>query len=127
MHYKTMLVLLIFAITFTLIWLFHILIGYIFPSIVISPYAVVGGLTQTFGPDVAWWATLGLALTTLGVIEISVTTIKQRISGELSAFGSKPNSGEREQLLKTSTRVWMEIEKDSRGERQLQDLYEHEN
>lgn len=122
MQYKTLLVLLIFTFSFTLIWIFHILISYIFPSIVISPYAVVGGLIDAFGPDLAWWATLGLILACLGVVEVSVATIRQRICG-------RPTSGDGAQgkPSKMSSRVWKEFEKDSHLKKQLQDLYQDES
>lgn len=129
MRYKTVLVLLIFAFSFTLIWLFHLLVGYIFNGLVISPYAVVDGLTRTFGRDLAWWATLGLVLGCLGVVEVTVATVRQRMSG-MALLGGKRNQGEGEgegeRLAGMSTRVWKELERDPQVQRRLRELYEDE-
>lgn len=120
MRYKTMIPLILFACIFILVWVFHAIIGYMFSDIVISPYAVVGGLMETFGPDLAWWATLALILACLVVAEVAVTTIRQRLSGRVS---NKTEDGAPGQLAKMGTQVWKELEKDPHFKRQLQDMY----
>lgn len=124
MRYKTLIVLLVFACSFTFIWLFHILVGYIFKDIVISPYAVVDGLTKTFGRDLAWWATLALVLGCLGVVEVTVATIRQRLSG--NGFGKKAKEEDGGIQGRLGTHVWKELERDPHIKRRLQELYEDE-
>lgn len=122
MRYKTIIALLLFACIFILVWVFHAVVGFVFNDIVISPYAVVGGLTETFGPDLAWWATLALVLACLVVAEVAVTTIRQRLSGRVS---QKTEDGAHGQLAKMGTQVWKELEKDPHFKRQLQDMYDN--
>lgn len=129
-----MLVLAIFAFMFTLTWAFHVVAGFIFKDIVISPYAVAGGMMETFGPDLAWWATLGLILACLGVLEVTVTTIRQRLSGRASSSSSKTKGGggggggsssteEGVRLAEMGTQVWKELERDPRFKPQLEAMY----
>lgn len=54
MQYKTVIVLLlIFCAEITLVWLFHILVGYVFTSLVISPYCVANRFIRNLGGDAA--------------------------------------------------------------------------
>lgn len=127
MRYKTTIVLAIFSFVITLIWGFHVLVGFMFKDIVISPYALAGGMLQTFGPDLAWWATLGLILACLGVLEVTVTTIRQRLSGRASSKtkGGDGSSTEEEgvRLAEMGTQVWKELERDPRFKGQLEAMY----
>lgn len=119
MRYKTTLVLAIFSVVITLIWGFHVLVGFIFKDIVISPYALVGGMLETFGPDPAWWATLALILACLGVLEVTVTTIRQRLSGRASSNSTEEGF----RLAEMGTQVWKELERDPRFKPQLEAMY----
>lgn len=119
MRYKTAIILLVFATVFSLLWIFHLIVGYIFTDIVISPYAVVGGFIDGFGRDVAWWATLALILVCLATVEISVATVRQYMAGRRSRTSETP-------LAEMGSRVWKELESEPRLKRQLQEVYEAE-
>lgn len=120
MRYKTFIVIIVFSASIFLIWLFHVIIGFISQGIVISPYAAVGGMTETFGPDVAWWATLSLVLVCLCAVEMAVGAIRQRVSGS----GCGGDSGK--ELSQMGTKVWKELERDPRFKSQLQQLMDDE-
>lgn len=116
LQYKTILALGLYCLQcLVLVWLFHIALGYVLPDLVISPYFVVGGFTKTFGGDLAWWATLLLILGSLGVAEVSVETIRQRFTSQLTRlFGREKREWD--------PRLWKEIERDPHCKIVLEDM-----
>lgn len=120
MQYKTILVLLIFCAEIALIWLFQIVVGYVFTSLVISPYSVVDGFTRTFGGDAAWWATLALVLGGLFTVELSVAALRQRLAGSLNQ-GWRTSAG-RDHVRAWDTRLWKEIERDRGCKARLEEM-----
>lgn len=120
MQYKTILVLLIFCAEITLIWLFQIVVGYVFPSLVLSPYSVVDGFTRTFGGDAAWWATLVLVLCGLFTLELSVAALKQRFAGSLNQVWRTDRG--RDDPRAWDTRLWKEIERDRGCKARLEEM-----
>lgn len=115
-QYKTILVLALFSLQgLFLVWAFHIVIGYVRPNLVISPYFVVNGFTLTFGRDVAWWATLGLILGTLVVAELAVEAVRQRFSSQLTSLLGRPTR-------EWDPRLWKEIERDPLCKVQLENM-----
>lgn len=116
MQYKTILVLGLFAIQcLGLVWLFHIVLGYVLPELIISPYFVVGGFTNTFGRDLAWWATLGLILGILVVAEVSVETLRQRFSSQWTKLLGR-------EKREWDPRLWKEIERDPHCKVRLENM-----
>ncbi|KAI3390506.1 hypothetical protein diail_9491 [Diaporthe ilicicola] len=122
MQYKTFLVLLIFCAEIALIWLYHILVGYVFTSLVISPYSVVNGFIRNFGGDAAWWATLGLVLGGLFTVELSVAALRQRFAGAFTQVW-KTDEG-RNDARSWDTRLWKEIERDRECKARLREMAE---
>lgn len=120
MQYKTILVLLIFCAEIVLIWLFHIVVGYVFTSLVISPYSVVDGFVRNFGGDAAWWATLALVLGGLFTVELSVAALRQRFAGTLSQAW-KTDRGKKD-ARSWDTRLWKEIERDRGCKARLEEM-----
>ncbi|KAL1882968.1 hypothetical protein Daus18300_000606 [Diaporthe australafricana] len=120
MQYKTILVLLIFCAEIALIWLFHILVGYVFTSLVISPYSVVDGFVRSFGGDAAWWATLALVLGGLFTVELSVAALRQRFAGAFTEVWR--TDGGRNDARSWDTRLWKEIEKDRGCKTRLEEM-----
>lgn len=120
MQYKTILVLLIFCAEIALIWLFHIVVGYVFTSLVISPYSVVDGFIRTFGGDAAWWATLALVLGGLFTVELSVAALRQRFAGSMNLVWR--TSKGRDHMGAWDPRLWKEIERDRACKTRLEDM-----
>ncbi|KAK2613291.1 hypothetical protein N8I77_000212 [Diaporthe amygdali] len=120
MQYKTILVLLIFCAEIVLIWLFHIVVGYVFTSLVISPYSVVDGFVRNFGGDAAWWATLALVLGGLFTVELSVAALRQRFAGTLSQAWRTDRG--RKDASSWDTRLWKEIERDRGCKARLEEM-----
>ncbi|KAG8167726.1 hypothetical protein KVR01_003415 [Diaporthe batatas] len=120
MQYKTILVLLIFCAEIALIWLFHIVVGYVFTSLVISPYSVVNGFTRAFGGDPAWWATLALVLGGLFTVELSVAALRQRFAGSMNQAWRTEKG--RDDMGAWDTRLWKEIERDRGCKARLEEM-----
>lgn len=120
MQYKTILVLLIFCAEITLIWLFHVVVGYVFSSLVLSPYSVVNGFTRSFGGDLAWWATLALVLGGLFVVELSVAALRQRFAGSVGRVWRKDKG--RDEAGAWDARLWREIEQDRGCKARLEEM-----
>jgi phospholipid-translocating ATPase len=120
LQYKTTIVLLIFCAEIILILLFHIVVGYAFTSLAISPYAVVYGFTQTFGRDAAWWATLVLLLGGLLTVELSVAGLRHRFAGSLNQVWRTDTGWDDPKAW--DTRLWKEIERDPGCKARLEEM-----
>lgn len=122
MQYKTVLVIAAFAGVMVVLFAYNLVTTVLF-SPEISPYAMHDAFTLTFGRDLAWWATLLVALMLLGVAEVSVEAMRQRFAGGSAPAWLRLARDSKYQTkggLDFNPRLWKEVERDSKVKRQLE-------
>ncbi|KAK8044321.1 P-type ATPase [Apiospora rasikravindrae] len=111
-HSKTKVILIGFAITIIGWWVWCALLGGIYnPGV--SPYAVRGGFTRSFGGDGIWWLTLIIVVALLMTVELVYRAVKRNmILARLWRWPPWKRSETDKSLEEFHLEMWQELEQD---------------
>ncbi|KAK8085558.1 hypothetical protein PG997_006829 [Apiospora hydei] len=111
-HSKTKVILIGFAITIIGWWVWCALLGGIYnPGV--SPYAVRGGFTRSFGGDGIWWLTLIIVVALLMTVELVYRAVKRNmILARLWRWPPWKKSETDKSLEEFHLEMWQELEQD---------------
>ncbi|KAK8131218.1 hypothetical protein PG984_007656 [Apiospora sp. TS-2023a] len=125
-HSKTKVILWGFAITIIGWWVWCALLGGIYnPGV--SPYAVRGGFTKSFGGDGIWWLTLIVVVALLMTVELVYRAVKRNmILARMWRWPPWKKSETDKSLEEFHLEMWQELEQDPVIQEKLRQILKEE-
>lgn len=129
LHCKTLVILGIFAGTIAAFWIWIVVMS-VTSQPTLTPFAVRGGFTGTFGKDPMWWISLIVGLVVLGAMELIVKSLRRHRLARTFWSGGSP-AKEHSDLADGDVlagyeawypHLWQQIEQDPNASERLHSL-----